>query len=151
MKRDYGKYLMSLTVKFLQMIFAVQAVILKILSNPDNFSDIFGRKQELPNEEISVERLIRDIAVRQLFKPQCMRMANLNDKIEEINKNIVKNKIKGIIYISQKFCDNTLLFYPLLREKLNEKNIPSLFIEIEHNNLSVGQIKTRIQAFLEII
>ena len=27
----------------------------------------------------------------------------------------------------------------------------NLFIEIEHNNLSVGQIKTRIQAFLEII
>ena len=117
----------------------------------DNFSDIFGRKQEPPNEEISIDRLLRDIAVRQLFKPQCMRMANLNDKIEEINKNIVKNKIKGIIYISQKFCDNTLLFYPLLREKLNENNIPSLFIEIEHNNLSVGQIKTRIQAFLEII
>ena len=116
-----------------------------------NFSDIFGRKQELPNKEISIERLVHDIVVRQLFKPQCMRMANLNDKIEEINKNIVKNKIKGIIYISQKFCDNTLLFYPLLREKLNEKNIPSLFIEIEHNNLSVGQIKTRIQAFLEII
>ncbi len=116
-----------------------------------NFSNIFGRKQGLPNGEISIERLLRDIAVRQLFKPQCMRMANLNDKIEEINKNIVKNKIKGIIYISQKFCDNTLLFYPLLREKLNEKNIPSLFIEIEHNNLSVGQIKTRIQAFLEII
>jgi benzoyl-CoA reductase/2-hydroxyglutaryl-CoA dehydratase subunit BcrC/BadD/HgdB len=116
-----------------------------------NFSDIFGRKQEPQNEEISIERLLRDIAIRQLFKPQCMRMANLNDKIEEINKNIIKNKIKGIIYISQKFCDNTLLFYPLLREKLNEKNIPSLFIEIEHNNLSVGQIKTRIQAFLEII
>ncbi|HEX7560676.1 MAG TPA: 2-hydroxyacyl-CoA dehydratase family protein, partial [Candidatus Humimicrobiaceae bacterium] len=116
-----------------------------------NFSNIFGRKQELPNGEISIDRLLRDIAIRQLFKPQCMRMANLNNKIEEINKNIIKNKIKGIIYISQKFCDNTLLFYPLLREKLNEKNIPSLFIEIEHNNLSVGQIKTRIQAFLEII
>lgn len=116
-----------------------------------NFSDIFGRKQEPSNEETSIDRLLRDIAFRQLFKPQCMRMANLNDKMEEINKNIIKNKIKGIIYISQKFCDNTLLFYPLLRENLNEINIPSLFIEIEHNNLSVGQIKTRIQAFLEII
>jgi benzoyl-CoA reductase/2-hydroxyglutaryl-CoA dehydratase subunit BcrC/BadD/HgdB len=116
-----------------------------------NFSDIFGRKQELSDKGISADRLIRDIAVRQLFKPQCMRMANLNVKLEEINKSIVKNKIKGVIYISQKFCDNALLFYPLLREKLNEENIPSLFIEIEHNNLSVGQIKTRVQAFLEII
>ncbi len=117
----------------------------------DNFSDIFGRKREQPDKDISTGILVRDIAVRQLFKPQCMRMANLNDKLEEINKNIIKNKVKGIIYISQKFCDNTLLFYPLLREKLNIINIPSLFIEVEHNNLSVGQIKTRIQAFLEII
>jgi len=117
----------------------------------DYFSAFFGRKHEQTGKEISDDKLIHDIAVRQLFKPQCMRMANLNDKLEEINKNIAKNKIKGIIYISQKFCDNTLLFYPLLREKLNENNIPSLFIEIEHNNLSVGQIKTRIQAFLEII
>jgi benzoyl-CoA reductase/2-hydroxyglutaryl-CoA dehydratase subunit BcrC/BadD/HgdB len=117
----------------------------------DYFSAFFGRKQEQTGKEVSADKLIRDIAVRQLFKPQCMRMANLNDKLEEINKNIAKNKVKGIIYISQKFCDNTLLFYPLLREKLNENNIPSLFIEIEHNNFSVGQVKTRIQAFLEII
>ena len=115
------------------------------------FSDVFSKKPETSEKGSTVGRLIHDIAVRQLFKPQCMRMANLNDKLEEINKNIAKNKIKGIIYISQKFCDNTLLFYPLLRENLNEKNIPSLFLEIEHNNLSVGQIKTRIQAFLEII
>lgn len=116
-----------------------------------DFHDFFGRKSQTAPKTETVDLLVRDIAVRQLFKPQCMRMANLNNKLEEINKNIEKNKIKGIIYISQKFCDNTLLFYPLLRENLNKKNIPSLFLEIEHNNLSVGQIKTRVQAFLEII
>ena len=115
------------------------------------FSDVFGKKYKTAEKGGTVDQMMRDIAVRQLFKPQCMRMANLNDKLEEINKNMKKNKIRGIIYISQKFCDNTLLFYPLLREKLNENNIPSLFIEVEHNNLSVGQVKTRIQAFLEII
>ena len=115
------------------------------------FSDVFGKEYKTAEKGGTVDQMMRDIAVRQLFKPQCMRMANLNDKLEEINKNMKKNKIRGVIYISQKFCDNTLLFYPLLREKLNENNIPSLFIEVEHNNLSVGQVKTRIQAFLEII
>jgi benzoyl-CoA reductase/2-hydroxyglutaryl-CoA dehydratase subunit BcrC/BadD/HgdB len=50
-----------------------------------------------------------------------------------------------------KFCDSTLLFYPLLRQHLSETGVQSLFLEIEHNNFSEGQIKTRIQAFLEIL
>jgi benzoyl-CoA reductase/2-hydroxyglutaryl-CoA dehydratase subunit BcrC/BadD/HgdB len=38
-----------------------------------------------------------------------------------------------------------------LRQELQKINKQSLFLEIEHNNISTGQIKTRIQAFLEII
>lgn len=101
--------------------------------------------------ESAITKNIRDIAVRYLYKPQCMRMADLGSKISEIINSIEKNNIKGVIFISQKFCDNTLLFYPLLREKLSGLNIPNLFLEIEHKNLSSGQVKTRIQAFLEII
>lgn len=96
-------------------------------------------------------RLVSDIAVRQLFKPQCLRMADLDAKLEDIKSRIKKNKIDGVVFISQKFCDNTLLFYPLLRQELQKINKQSLFLEIEHNNISTGQIKTRIQAFLEII
>ena len=115
-----------------------------------HFYDNYALKETGSSGPIT-EKILTDIAVRQLFKPQCMRMADLGKKIEEINKNIDKYKIKGIIFISQKFCDNTLLFYPLLRQDLNKLKIPSLFLEIEHNNLSAGQVKTRIQAFLEIL
>ena len=99
----------------------------------------------------SVEELVKNIAQSHLYKPQCMRMADLGGKISEIKNSIEKNNIKGVIFISQKFCDNTLLFYPFLREELNKIEIPSIFLEIEHRNFSAGQIKTRIQAFLEII
>jgi len=103
------------------------------------------------NTDLGIGKIIADIATRHLFKPQCMRMADLGKKIEEINRDIEKYNISGVIFISQKFCDNTLLFYPLLRQNLNTLKIPSLFLEIEHNNLSAGQIKTRIQAFIEIL
>ncbi|MBM3706412.1 MAG: 2-hydroxyacyl-CoA dehydratase [Actinobacteria bacterium] len=95
--------------------------------------------------------LMGEISTAYLYKPQCMRMANLGDKIAEIKDSVEKNNIKGLIFISQKFCDNTLLFYPYLRQELAATGIPSLFLEIEHMNFSAGQIKTRIQAFLEII
>jgi benzoyl-CoA reductase/2-hydroxyglutaryl-CoA dehydratase subunit BcrC/BadD/HgdB len=99
----------------------------------------------------NIETLLRTIAARYLNKPQCMRMANLGIKLKDIEKNIADNNIKGVIFISMKFCDCTLLFYPLLRQHLSETGIQSLFLEIEHNNFSEGQIKTRIQAFLEIL
>jgi len=99
----------------------------------------------------SIENLLGTIAARYLNKPQCMRMANLGIKLKEVKENVVNNNIKGVIFISMKFCDNTLLFYPLLRQHLSEIGVQSLFLEIEHNNFSEGQIKTRIQAFLEIL
>jgi len=99
----------------------------------------------------SIENLLGAIATRYLNKPQCMRMANLGIKLKEVKENITNNNVKGVIFISMKFCDNTLLFYPLLRQHLSEIGIQSLFLEIEHNNFSEGQVKTRIQAFLEIL
>ena len=99
----------------------------------------------------TIENLLGTIAARYLNKPQCMRMANLGIKLKEVKENIINNNIKGVIFFSMKFCDNTLLFYPLLRQHLGETGVQSLFLEIEHNNFSEGQIKTRIQAFLEIL
>lgn len=99
----------------------------------------------------SIENLLGAIAARYLNKPQCMRMANLGIKLKEVKENITNNNIKGVIFFSMKFCDSTLLFYPLLRQDLSEIGVQSLFLEIEHNNFSEGQIKTRIQAFLEIL
>ncbi len=120
----------------------------------EEFAAVTGSKYyvDLKNKPASdMDSLLLDISLRYLFKPQCMRMSNLGLKVDEIKSSIEKNSVKGLIFISQKFCDNTLLFYPLLRQYLNDIKVPSLFLEIEHNNLTAGQIKTRIQAFIEII
>lgn len=95
--------------------------------------------------------LLKSIAYRYMNKPQCMRMANLEAKLEELENNIGNNRIDGVIFITLKFCDNTLYFFPLLKQKLNKLKIPTLYLEIEYNNFSEGQVKTRIQAFLEML
>ncbi len=101
-----------------------------------------------PNSNLFI---LKAIASRYINKPQCMRMSDLGAKLEEIENNISNNSIDGVIFISLKFCDNTLYFFPLLKQKLTELKIPTLFLELEYNNFSGGQIKTRIQAFLEML
>jgi len=95
--------------------------------------------------------LLNSIAYRYINKPQCMRMSDLGSKLKEIENKIKINNIKGVIYISLKFCDTMLYGFPLLKQRLNELNIPTLYLEIEYNNFSEGQVKTRTQAFLEML
>jgi len=95
--------------------------------------------------------LLVSLARRYLTKPPCMRMADLGLKLKEIENTIRKNNIQSIIFISLKFCDTVLYSFPLLKESFNKMGIPVLYLEMEYNNFPEGQLKTRIQAFLEML
>ncbi len=99
----------------------------------------------------SGQDILYSMAQRYLTKPPCMRMADLGLKLKEIENNITENNIEGVIFISLKFCDTVLYSFPLLKQKLNQLKIPVLYLEMEYNNFSEGQLKTRIQAFLEML
>jgi benzoyl-CoA reductase/2-hydroxyglutaryl-CoA dehydratase subunit BcrC/BadD/HgdB len=95
--------------------------------------------------------ILASLARRYISKSPCMRMADLGLKLKEIESNIIKNHVECIIFISLKFCDTVLYSFPLLKERLNQMGIPVLYLEMEYNNFSEGQLKTRIQAFLEML
>jgi benzoyl-CoA reductase/2-hydroxyglutaryl-CoA dehydratase subunit BcrC/BadD/HgdB len=95
--------------------------------------------------------ILASLAKRYLNKSPCMRMADLGLKLKEIENSIIKNHVEGIIFISLKFCDTVLYSFPLLKERLNQMGIPVLYLEMEYDNFSEGQLKTRIEAFLEML
>ena len=126
----------------------LSAMNFKLASEDLCISNRYFEKQVEPDNNTD---LLESIAERYLNKPQCMRMADMGSKLAEIENNIVKNNIRGVIFISLKFCDNMLYSFPLLKQKLNEMGVPVLYLEIECNNFSEGQLKTRVQAFLEML
>ena len=95
--------------------------------------------------------LFRSLAERYLSKPHCMRMADMGAKIADIKKKASQNDVRGVIFISLKFCDTMLYSFPLIKQALAGLKIPVLYLEIEYNNFSAGQVKTRTQAFLEML
>ena len=62
-----------------------------------------------------------------------------------------KNNAQGIITLLIKYCPPHMCYYPDIKNKLSEKGIPELLIEVEHEVVSFEQIKTRLQTFAEII
>lgn len=83
---------------------------------------------------------------------QCARMMDNSKKRYEQRKNYMKEfGAKGIIMQTIKFCDLWSYEGPLNLSWFSKENIP--YIKIEHDYMlsNEGQIKTRIQAFVESI
>ncbi|MFC4948648.1 2-hydroxyacyl-CoA dehydratase subunit D [Pseudonocardia sp. GCM10023141] len=58
---------------------------------------------------------------------------------------------EGVIVLMARFCEPHMLYYPELRQRLNERGVPHLLIETEHEGLPVETVQTRVEALLERI
>lgn len=100
---------------------------------------------DLVDEELEpMEALAR----RYLAKPPCARMRPGDRRAEHLRSLIEDYKVDGIIYELLKFCDLYSEDIPVVREKGN-LGLPILALDREYAMAGLGQIKTRVQAFLE--
>jgi benzoyl-CoA reductase/2-hydroxyglutaryl-CoA dehydratase subunit BcrC/BadD/HgdB len=58
---------------------------------------------------------------------------------------------RGVVYASLKFCDSYLYDFPRVQERLRREGIPVLKLESDYTDGHVGQLLTRVEAFLEMI
>jgi benzoyl-CoA reductase subunit C len=56
---------------------------------------------------------------------------------------------KGVITLLVKFCPPHLCYYPDVKRRLAQANIPEILVEVEHEIVSLEQVRTRLQAFIE--
>ena len=73
------------------------------------------------------------------------------DRLSFILKKVRENGLKGVIFVHLKFCEPLIFDYPDIKKGLDQEGIPNLFIETELHSYATGQIKTRLQAFAEIL
>ncbi len=62
-----------------------------------------------------------------------------------------RHQAKGVIGYTVKFCDPYIARLPNIRDALKKENIPFLFLEGDCTIRSMGQQKTRIEAFIEML
>lgn len=91
------------------------------------------------------------LADRYLSHSPCARMRPLNHRFDHISNLVQEYKIEGAISQSLKFCDIYGHSKPRLEEKLAELGIPVLDLDLEYDLSGIGQLRTRVQSFLEMI
>jgi benzoyl-CoA reductase/2-hydroxyglutaryl-CoA dehydratase subunit BcrC/BadD/HgdB len=70
---------------------------------------------------------------------------------ETLVKEVQKSGAKGVIFLLYKYCETHFFDYPDLKQALESQGIPTLLLEVEDPSYSIGQLKIRIQAFVEML
>ncbi len=71
--------------------------------------------------------------------------------METLSREVEKSGAKGVIFLLYKYCESHFFDYPDLKQALESKGIPTLLLEVEDPSYSVGQLKVRVQAFVEML
>ena len=91
------------------------------------------------------------MAKRYMERPICpAKHLSLTARADHIIKTARANRADGVIFLLLKFCDPHAFDYPYIKEALDKENIANALIEVEAQ-LSEGQIRTRLETFIEML
>lgn len=93
---------------------------------------------------IDEDNILEEYARGLLSQFPCMRMEQAAGRDELIGR--YAGSVDGIIYHTVQFCDNYAYEYAWLKNILDR---PMLLLETDYTRQSYGQVKTRIEAFIE--
>jgi benzoyl-CoA reductase subunit C len=61
------------------------------------------------------------------------------------------SKAQGVVVLVAKYCEPHLFSYPFLKEALEFAGMPHIMLETEHEVVSLEAVRTRLQAFVEML
>lgn len=84
-------------------------------------------------------------------KPPSATLVSFDQRTEYLSNLLSEFRIDAVVYHILKFDDAYLFEFPDMREFFETKAVPVLRIETEYNTSAVGQVRTRLQAFMETL
>ena len=62
-----------------------------------------------------------------------------------------QHQAQAVIALQMKFCDPEEYDYPIYKAELEKAGMPLLYLEVEEQMDSFGQLRTRVQSFAEML
>jgi benzoyl-CoA reductase/2-hydroxyglutaryl-CoA dehydratase subunit BcrC/BadD/HgdB len=84
--------------------------------------------------------------------PPCStKNSPVEERLQHLVQKIARSGAKGVIFYTVKFCEPELFDIPQLVEGLKSKGVATLIMDTELNQGVNGQMRTRIETFVEMI
>ena len=106
----------------------------------------------IAKHELQIENLAQGIT-KYLFDPvPCCCIYNPdNDRHTYLLKKVKNSGADGVLFWYIKFCEPDAFDRPQLMRRLKEEGIPVAFVDLELTMTNFDQLRTRINAFCEIL
>jgi len=94
--------------------------------------------------EALIERQLKLLPFAGIWDERPSRASYLIDRVRKLDAD-------AAVFLIQKFCEPAEIDYPGIREELEKEGIPLLAIETDYRESSLEPIKTRVEAFVEML
>jgi benzoyl-CoA reductase/2-hydroxyglutaryl-CoA dehydratase subunit BcrC/BadD/HgdB len=105
-------------------------------------------------DEWTMDDMINGIAERYLMASTCPCFTSEDGNEDRVNWLLTKvkdHKASGVIYYVVRGCMLYAMEYARVKKALDKLNIPVYYLDTEYTREDVGQMKTRVEAFLEML
>jgi benzoyl-CoA reductase/2-hydroxyglutaryl-CoA dehydratase subunit BcrC/BadD/HgdB len=109
-----------------------------------NFSNL------TPETDGSLDEQIENIAERYM-QINCACFTPNTERLDDIVRLAKEYHADGVVHYNLQFCHTYANEAALVEERLEKEGIPLLRIETDYSDEDAGQLRTRIEAFLEMI
>ncbi len=96
----------------------------------------------------TVEEMMEAITDR-YYKVDCAIFTPNTDRCDHVKEMAAEYKADGVIHYGLQFCQPYIMESMPVEKALEDSGIPTLRIETDYNMEDAGQLKTRIEAFIE--
>jgi benzoyl-CoA reductase/2-hydroxyglutaryl-CoA dehydratase subunit BcrC/BadD/HgdB len=107
-----------------------------------------GARNLVDDSGSSVDALV-DAIVDRYFKVDCAVFTPNKDRQEHINEMAKMYNADGVIHYGLQFCQPYIMESMNIERELENKGIPVLRVETDYSAEDMGQLSTRIEAFVE--
>ena len=104
----------------------------------------------MPEDGGTVEEQLKAIAERYM-NIHCACFTPNNERLEDIVSLAREYQVDGVVHYNLQFCHTYANEAVLVEKTLDKAGIPLLRIETDYSDEDVGQLRTRVDAFLEMI
>jgi benzoyl-CoA reductase/2-hydroxyglutaryl-CoA dehydratase subunit BcrC/BadD/HgdB len=94
---------------------------------------------------------LMDAIVDRYFQVDCAIFTPNPDRLNHVEEMVKAYKADGVIHYGLQFCQPYLMEAIPVAKALEDMNIPTLRIETDYSMEDVGQLKTRVEAFIEML
>jgi benzoyl-CoA reductase/2-hydroxyglutaryl-CoA dehydratase subunit BcrC/BadD/HgdB len=105
-------------------------------------------------DEWSMDDMLNAIGERYLMASTCPCFTSKDGNEDRINWLLNKVKewnVQGVIYYVVRGCMLYAMEYTRVKKALDKINVPVYYLDTEYTREDVGQMKTRVEAFLEML